>query len=121
MLTVVLLFFQQVIYSTYISVEKVMAAAAISPMIVNLTPKQRTRLRERAKNTQQPVAAIVRAAIDEHLSKAEHINAEQMELLDVATKRAQEDVEAILAMFDELKRGHQRFLKELSGTRKERR
>ena len=98
-----------------------MAAAAMSPMIVNLTPKQRARLRERAKNTRQPMAAIVRAAIDEHLGKAEHISAEQMQLLDGATKRAQEDVEAILTMFDELKTGHQRFLKELSGARKERR
>lgn len=61
----------------------------------------------------------MRAAIDEHLSKAEHITAEQMQMLDGATKRAQEDVEAILRMFDELKTGHQRFLKELSGTRKE--
>jgi predicted DNA-binding protein len=98
-----------------------MGAAAMSPMIVNLTPKQRTRLRERAKNTQQPVAAIVRAAIDEHLSKAEHISAEQMQMLDAATKRAQEDVEAILTMFDELKTGHRRFLKELAAIRKERR
>jgi hypothetical protein len=95
-------------------------AATMSPMLVNLTQEQRAKVHQKAQATKQPMAEVVRTAIDTYFAAAEaQLSTEQMTLLDGATRRAEADLKAINQMLDDMASGHQTFLKELAAIRRQ--
>lgn len=91
----------------------------MSPMIVNLTPQQREKIQRKAQATKQPMAEIVRTALEIYFAADEaQLPGEQMALLDSATRRAEADLQAINGMLDELRAGHQRFRRQLAAIRR---
>jgi hypothetical protein len=91
----------------------------MSPMIVNLTPQQREKIQRKAQATKQPMAEIVRTALETYFAADEaQLPGEQMALLDTATRRAEADLQAINGMLDELRAGHLDFLRQLAAIRR---
>jgi guanylate kinase len=83
---------------------------AMQSTMVYLTPEQREGLARRARQRNTKVAAEIRAAIDAYLSG---VTPQELELLDAATRRAQQDIEAMIGTADEILASHRRFLKEM--------
>jgi len=95
-----------------------MRTATLSPMLINLTRTQRAKIERRAKRLKQPMSVVVRTAIDTYLSLDEReLTGERLELLDAATRRAEEDLAAINRMLDEMSTGHRAFLEEIRAIR----
>lgn len=83
--------------------------------MVYLTPEQKEGLARRARERRTKVAAEIRSAVDAYLAG---ITPQELELLDVATKRAKEDIDAMIETADEILRTHERFMKEIRKLRK---
>jgi hypothetical protein len=83
--------------------------------MVYLTPEQKEGLARRARERNTKVAAEIRSAIDAYLAG---VTPQELELLDVATKRAKEDIDAMLETVNDMLRSHQRFLKDIEKLRK---
>lgn len=71
---------------------------AMQHTMVYLTPQQKSRLRSRARARGTKVAAEIRSAIDAYLTG---ITPQELELLDAATRRAEQDIREMIAMIDE--------------------
>ena len=84
--------------------------------MVYLTPAQKTGLARRAKQRNTKVAAEIRAAIDAYLAG---VTPQELELLDAATLRARDEIEAMVKTAEEIVAGHARFVKEMERARKE--
>jgi hypothetical protein len=94
-------------------------ASSMSPMIINFTQEQRAKIQRKAQATKQPMAEIVRTALDTYFAADQaQLSTEQMALLDTAMRRAEADLQAIDHMLDELQAGHQKFLHELAAIRR---
>ena len=78
--------------------------------VVYLTPEQKGGLARRARKRKTNVATEIRSAIDAYLAG---ITPQELELLDVATKRAKEDIDAMLKDTDGMLADHKRFMKEI--------
>jgi len=95
---------------------KIPAFRAMQSTMVYLTSQQRAGLATRARQRNTKVAAEIRSAVDAYLAG---VTPQDLELLDAATKRAQQDIEAMLATADEMLASHERFLREMRRVRKE--
>lgn len=84
--------------------------------MVYLTPEQKSGLARRAKQRRTKVAAEIRAAIDAYLAG---VTPQELELLDAATRRAQEDIEAMLRTTEDIVAGHARFVRQMERLRRE--
>jgi Holliday junction resolvase RusA-like endonuclease len=83
--------------------------------MVYLTREQKAGLARRARERKTKVAAEIRSAIDAYLAG---LTPQELELLDVATKRAKEDIDAMLETVNDMLRSHQRFMKDMQRLRK---
>jgi hypothetical protein len=83
--------------------------------MVYLTREQKEGLARRARERKTKVAAEIRSAIDAYLAG---LTPQELELLDVATKRAKEDIDAMLETVNDMLRSHQRFMKDMQRLRK---
>jgi hypothetical protein len=83
--------------------------------MVYLTAEQKEGLARRARERNTKVAAEIRSAIDAYLAG---VTPQELELLDVATKRAKEEIDAMLETVNDMLRSHQRFLKDMAKVRK---
>jgi len=70
---------------------------AMQSTMVYLTSRQKSGLEERARSNGTKVAAEIRNAIDAYLAG---VTPHELELLDAATRRAEEDIRAMVAMID---------------------
>ncbi len=84
--------------------------------MVYLTQEQRTGLARRAKQHRTKVAAEIRAAVDAYLSG---VTPQELELLDAATRKAKQDIDAMLRTTDEILAGHARFMRQMARLRRE--
>lgn len=84
--------------------------------MVYLTQEQKSGLARRAKQRRTKVAAEIRAAVDAYLAG---VTPQELELLDAATRRAQEEIAAMVRTADELLAEHARFSREMARLRRE--
>jgi hypothetical protein len=89
---------------------------AMQSTMVYLTPAQKSGLARRAKQRRTKVAAEIRAAIDAYLAG---VTPQELELLDAATRKAQEEIEAMLRTADAIVASHARFVREMGRLRRE--
>ncbi|MCC6535542.1 MAG: hypothetical protein IT531_23570 [Burkholderiales bacterium] len=72
-------------------------STAMQSTMVYLTPQQKQGLELRAQERGTKVAAEIRNAIDAYLAG---ITPQELEMLDVATRRAEQDIKEMIAMVD---------------------
>ena len=84
--------------------------------MVYLTREQRTGLARRARQRRTKVAAEIRSAIDAYLAG---VTPQEIELLDTATRKAQEEIEAMVRTADGIVEGHAKFAREMARLRGE--
>ena len=82
--------------------------------MVYLTPEQKEGLARRARERKSKVAAEIRSAIDAYLAG---VTPQEIELLDAATRRAKEDIDAMLKTTEQMLADHKRFLREMQKLR----
>jgi hypothetical protein len=90
---------------------------AMQSTMVYLTQEQRTGLAKRAQQRKTKVAAEIRSAVDAYLAG---VTPQDLEMLDVATRRAKDEIDATLKVADQILAGHAVFLREMRKLRKER-
>jgi hypothetical protein len=90
---------------------------AMQSTMVYLTQAQKTALARRARQRRTKVAAEIRAAIDAYLAG---VTPQELELLDAATRKAKEEIDAMLKTAEEIVGAHARFMAEMKALRKER-
>ena len=83
--------------------------------MVYLTSDQKEGLAKRARQRNTKVAAEIRSAIDAYLAG---VTPQELELLDMATRRAKEDIDAMLRTADEIVASHTHFLKDMHKLRR---
>jgi hypothetical protein len=83
---------------------------AMQSTMVYLTPEQKAGLARRARQRKTKVAAEIRAAVDAYLAG---VTPQELELLDAATKRAKEDIDAMLRTTDEMAAQHRQFMRQM--------
>ena len=88
---------------------------AMQSTMVYLTPEQKTGLARRAQQRKTKVAAEIRSAVDAYLAGA---TPQELELLDAATRRAREEIDAMIRTADQIVASHQAFLREMRKLRK---
>jgi hypothetical protein len=88
---------------------------AMQSTMVYLTPEQKTGLAKRAQQRKTKVAAEIRSAVDAYLAGA---TPQELELLDAATRRAREEIDAMIRTADQILASHQAFLREMRRLRK---
>ena len=88
---------------------------AMQSTMVYLTPEQKTGLAKRAQQRKTKVAAEIRSAVDAYLAGA---TPQELELLDAATRRAREEIDAMIRTADQILASHQAFLREMRKLRK---
>ena len=88
---------------------------AMQSTMVYLTQEQRAGLAKRAARHKTKVAAEIRSAVDAYLVG---VTPQELELLDAATRKAKEEIDAMVKTADEIVAGHGRFLKEMRRMRK---
>ena len=88
---------------------------AMQSTMVYLTPEQKTGLARRAQQRKTKVAAEIRSAVDAYLAGA---TPQELELLDAATRRAREEIDAMIRTADQILASHQAFLREMRKLRK---
>ena len=88
---------------------------AMQSTMVYLTPEQKTGLARRAQQRKTKVAAEIRSAVDAYLAGA---TPQELELLDAATRRAREEIDAMIRTADQILASHQAFLREMRRLRK---
>jgi len=84
--------------------------------MVYLTQEQRSGLARHARKRRTKVAAEIRSAIDAYLAG---VTPQEIELLDVATRKAQTEIEAMVRIADEIVAGHARFSKAMLRLRRQ--
>ena len=84
--------------------------------MVYLTAEQKEGLARRARERKTKVAAEIRSAVDAYLTG---VTQQELELLDAATRRAKEDIDAMLKDTAQILADHKRFMKEMAKLRKE--
>lgn len=84
--------------------------------MVYLTAEQKQGLARRARERNTKVAAEIRSAIDAYLAG---VTPQELELLDVATRHAKLDIDAMIKTAEEILAEHRRFLKEMQKLRLE--
>ena len=82
--------------------------------MVYLTAEQKEGLARRARERNTKVAAEIRSAIDAYLAG---ITPQELELLDVATRRAKQDIDAMLKDTEAMLADHKWFMKEIKKLR----
>ena len=90
---------------------------AMQSTMVYLTQEQRAGLAKRAQQRKTKVAAEIRSAVDAYLAG---VTPQDLEMLDVATRRAKDEIDATLKVADQILAGHAVFLREMRKLRKER-
>ena len=90
---------------------------AMQSTMIYLTPEQKTGLARRARQRNSKVAAEIRSAVDAYLAG---VTPQELELLDAASCRAKEEIDAMLRTADEIVAGHARFLRQMRALRRER-
>jgi len=70
---------------------------AMRSTMVYITTRQKSELEARARSNGTKVAAEIRSAIDAYLAG---VTPRELELLDTATRRAAQDIQAMIAMVD---------------------
>jgi hypothetical protein len=88
---------------------------AMQSTMVYLTPEQKTGLAKRAQQRKTKVAAEIRSAVDAYLAGA---TPQELELLDAATRRARDEIDAMIRTADQILASHQAFLREMRKLRK---
>lgn len=88
---------------------------AMQSTMVYLTPEQKTGLAKRAQQRKTKVAAEIRSAVDAYLAGA---TPQELELLDAATRRARDEIDAMIRTADQILASHQAFLREMRRLRK---
>jgi hypothetical protein len=91
---------------------------AMQSTMVYLTQEQKVALARRARQRRTKVAAEIRAAIDAYLAG---VTPQELELLDAATRKAKEEIDAMLKTTQEIVGAHARFMAEMQALRKGRR
>ncbi|MGH8676042.1 MAG: hypothetical protein ACREVG_17270 [Burkholderiales bacterium] len=76
-------------------------ATAMQNMMIYVTDTQKRALQRRARQRGTSVAKEVRSAIDTHLAG---VNADELALLDAATRRAENDIREMVARLDRTNR-----------------
>ena len=76
-------------------------ATAMQNMMIYVTGTQKRELRKRARQRGTSVATEVRSAIDTHLAG---VSAEELVLLDAATRRAERDIREMIERLDRTNR-----------------
>lgn len=89
---------------------------AMQSTMVYLTPEQKTGLARRAQQRKTKVAAEIRAAVDAYLAG---VTPQELELLDAATRRAKQEIDAMLKTADAILESHAAFLREMRRLRRE--
>ena len=89
---------------------------AMQSTMVYLTPEQKMGLARRAQQRKTKVAAEIRAAVDAYLAG---VTPQELELLDAATRRAKQEVDAMLKTADAILESHAAFLREMRKLRRE--
>lgn len=84
--------------------------------MVYLTAEQKEGLARRARERKTKVAAEIRSAVDAYLTG---VTQQELELLDAATRRAKEDIDAMLKDTEQILADHKRFMREMAKLRKE--
>jgi hypothetical protein len=90
---------------------------AMQSTMVYLTQEQRTGLAKRAQQRNTKVAAEIRSAVDAYLAG---VTPQDLEMLDAATRRAKDEIDATLKVADQILASHAVFLREMRKLRKER-
>lgn len=85
--------------------------------MVYLTSEQKTGLAKRAQQRKTKVAAEIRSAVDAYLAG---VTPQDLEMLDAATRRAKDEIDATLKVADQILASHAVFLREMRKLRKER-
>lgn len=83
--------------------------------MVYLTAEQKAGLARRARQRKTKVAAEIREAIDAYLTG---VTPQELELLDTATRRAGQEIDAMLEIAGEIAASHERFLKDMARLRR---
>jgi hypothetical protein len=89
---------------------------AMQSTMVYLTAEQKSGLAQRAQQRKTKVAAEIRSAVDAYLAGA---TPQELEMLDAATRRAGEEIAAMVKTADAILAGHAVFLREMRKLRKE--
>jgi hypothetical protein len=89
---------------------------AMQSTMVYLTQEQKTGLARRAQQRKTKVAAEIRSAVDAYLAG---VSPQDLELLDAATRRAKEEIDAMLKTADAILASHAAFLREMRKLRRE--
>ncbi|MDX1653785.1 MAG: ribbon-helix-helix protein, CopG family [Candidatus Competibacteraceae bacterium] len=82
--------------------------------MVHLESEQKQALAELARRKGGSLSAEVRQAIAQHLDS---VSNEELALLDVLSRQAEEDIRAMVELLDENQREHQAFLQEVTRLR----
>lgn len=90
---------------------------AMQSTMVYLTSEQKTGLAKRAQQRKTKVAAEIRSAVDAYLAG---VTPQDLEMLDAATRRAKDEIDATLKVADLILASHAVFLREMRKLRKER-
>ena len=88
---------------------------AMQSTMVYLTQEQRTGLAKRAQQRKTKVAAEIRSAVDAYLAG---VTPQDLEMLDAATRRAKDEIDATLKVADRIVASHAVFLREMRKLRK---
>jgi hypothetical protein len=89
---------------------------AMQSTMVYLTQEQKSGLARRAQQRKTKVAAEIRSAVDAYLAG---VSPQDLELLDAATRRAKEEIDAMLKTADAILASHAAFLREMRKLRRE--
>jgi hypothetical protein len=89
---------------------------AMQSTMVYLTQEQKSGLARRARQRRTKVAAEIRAAIDAYLAG---VTPQELELLDAATRRAQQDIAEMLRTAEDIVASHTRFVRQMERLRRE--
>jgi len=89
---------------------------AMQSTMVYLTREQKTGLVRSAKQRRTKLAAEIRAAIDAYLAG---VTPQDLEILNAATRKARQEIDAMVRTADEIVASHTRFAREMARLRRE--
>jgi hypothetical protein len=89
---------------------------AMQSTMVYLTQEQRTGLAKRAQQRKTKVAAEIRSAVDAYLAG---VTPQELDVLDATTRRAKEEIDAMVTTAEGIVASHAGFLREMRKLRKE--
>jgi ribosomal protein S20 len=89
---------------------------AMQSTMVYLTQEQKDGLAKRARQRNTKVAAEIRSAVDAYLAG---VSPQELEMLDAATRRARQEIDAMVKTADAILADHAAFLRDMRRLRKE--